>query len=79
MSRREYIKTKKQAEQKKKSEIIEITKKEKAEERMHRIIIKGRNPMQHILAGKEEKKKKNKLNLSKDDEDTNMLHFDESD
>lgn len=78
-NRKEYNKFKKQEDQKKKAEFIANIKKEKAEERMHRVIVKGRNPMKHSLAGKGEKKKKNLQKLNKDNDDLNMLYYDYND
>jgi hypothetical protein len=76
-NRKEFNKYKKQEDQKKKSEAITNLRKEKAEERMHRIVVKGRNPMHHNIAGKGEKKEKLNLNLNKENDDyLNMIYDD---
>jgi len=51
-------------------------KKEKAEERMHRIIIKGKKIIQPILVGKNLKKKLINENINKSNDDYNMLYYD---
>lgn len=76
-NRKEYNKYKKQEDQKKKSEAITNLRKEKAEERMHRIVVKGRNPMHHNIAGKGEKKEHLNVNLNKENDDyLNMIYED---
>jgi len=78
-SRKEFNKFKKQEDQKKKSEVLAIMKKEKAEERMHRIVVKGRPTMEHGMAGKEDKKKESKLDHYKENDDYNMIYYEFND
>ena len=53
-------------------------KKEKAEERMHRIIIKGKKIMQPILVGKGSQKKFTNENINKGNDEYNMLYYDQT-
>jgi hypothetical protein len=46
---------------------------------MHRVVVKGRKPMKHNLAGKGEKKKLNKQNLNKGNDGLDMLYYDYND
>jgi len=55
------------------------SKKEKAEERMHRVVIKGRKVMEHKLVGKCTMKKFVDDNLNKGNDDFNMLYYDNND
>lgn len=54
-------------------------KKEKAEERMHRVVIKGRRVMEHKLVGKGSRRKVVDDNLNKGNDDFNMLYYDNND
>ncbi len=77
--RKEHIRNKKVTDQKNRGIALDIFRKKRAEERMHRIVVKGRNTLEHILAGREEKKKKNYMNTSKEGGEINMLFYDNSD
>lgn len=76
-NRKEFNKYMKQEDQKKKTEAVNNLKKEKAEERMHRVVVKGRNPMEHNIAGKGEIKKQLKLNLNSENDDYNNMIYEE--
>lgn len=88
-SRKEDNKKKKQLVQKIKSEesksiynilkiLVANIKKEKAEERMHRIIIKGKKIIHPILVGKNDNKKSVNENVNKGNDDFNMLYYDQT-
>jgi hypothetical protein len=66
--RKEFNKIKKQEDLKKKAAILDRKKKKKAEERMHRIVVKGRNPMEHYVNKAEKKKSIVEKSMSEDEE-----------
>lgn len=53
-----------------------MARKEKAEERQHRLVVKGRRVIEHIPIGINVKKKKKNENKSKGNDDFNMLIYD---
>ena len=56
-----------------------IAKKEKAEERQHRLVVKGRRVLEHRPIGLDSKNKKENNNNSKGNDDFNMLIYDNND
>lgn len=77
--RKENNKYEKQQSQKKKTEFLVNMKKEKAEERMHRLIVKGRKVIEHRIINKGPKKRKTSTSLKKDNDEVNMLFYDVTD
>ncbi len=77
--RKENNKYEKQQTQKKKTEVLANIKKAKAEERMHRIVVKGRKIMQYKLVSKGTKKRKHSSNSKKENDEINMLFYETSD
>ncbi len=56
---------------------MQILRKKKAEERMHRKIIKGKRVLPHLLITREDKKL-NRENISnKDNDDINIINYNE--
>lgn len=76
---KEMNKRNKRNELEKKSAAIANFKKKKQEERMDRVIVKGRKVMEHILVSKADKKKMLNQSINKGNEDINMIFYDNND
>ena len=55
---------------------VNVVKKEKAEERMHKLIVKGRKIMEHIMIDKKSKKSYENIDLNNGNDEFNMLYYD---
>jgi hypothetical protein len=58
--------------------LVDVLKRKKADERTHRIVIKGRKVMEHHMVSKGPKKVTNFQSLNKDNDENYMLYYDDS-